>query len=194
MVNIGCPKFLFKKNKMKTLFLNTIVLLFSLQGIYAQEDESVGSEQNSSSSTSLISSKLRTLYIVSNMNPKKEQASLDQLLNNGVQIQQIGSFNTFYADIKSNESKVSVVQNGVDNKAYLSKNVKSVVQNVLQEGQHNTIDDFSLYSNYDVNMELIQQGDNQNIHNYGTNSISKNMKVIQSGNGASVILINNKKQ
>ena len=39
-------------------------------------------------------------------------------------------------------------------------------------------------------MEMIQKGDNQNIQSIGTNSLSKNMKITQTGNGASVILIN----
>jgi len=52
------------------------------------------------------------------------------------------------------------------------------------------ITDFTLHTNYDVKTEMIQNGDNQNIQNIGTNSISKNMKITQTGNGASIILIN----
>ena len=37
---------------------------------------------------------------------------------------------------------------------------------------------------------MIQQGNNQSIQNYGTNSLSKDMKVSQTGNGASVIILN----
>jgi minor curlin subunit len=53
----------------------------------------------------------------------------------------------------------------------------------VQVGQNNSIKDLSIYANNNVNMELTQQGNNQNIQNFGSNSISENMKVIQSGNG-----------
>ncbi|MBE0390988.1 hypothetical protein BJQ96_00816 [Flavobacterium sp. PL0002] len=66
-------------------------------------------------------------------------------------------------------------------------------QKVIQEGQNNTIKDISLYrTSNDVNTEFIQKGNNQTIHNYGENSISKDMKVIQKGDGAAVFIFNHK--
>jgi minor curlin subunit len=52
----------------------------------------------------------------------------------------------------------------------------------VQVGQNNSIKDLQ-FANNNVNMELTQQGNNQNIQNFGSNSISENMKVLQSGNG-----------
>jgi minor curlin subunit len=42
-------------------------------------------------------------------------------------------------------------------------------------------------------MESTQYGDGQSIKNYGANSISKNMRVIQYRNGVSVIILNKTK-
>ena len=39
-------------------------------------------------------------------------------------------------------------------------------------------------------MELNQNGDYQSIQNIGTNSLSKDMKISQTGIGASIIIIN----
>ena len=94
------------------------------------------------------------------------------------------------AFLKSKETKVAVNQIGDRNELLLDKNAKTITQNVVQRGDNNKISDFTLYTNYNVNMEMVQKGDNQNIQNIGTNSMSKNMKITQTGNGASIILIN----
>lgn len=121
---------------------------------------------------------------------KKEQNELNSKIQPGVQIQQIGDLNKVKANLQSNETKVSVDQKGNVNELLLDKKAKTITQNVVQKGNNNKISDFTLNTNYNVNMEMIQKGDNQNIQNIGTNSLSKNMKITQKGNGASIILIN----
>lgn len=121
---------------------------------------------------------------------KKEQNELNSKIQLGVQIQQIGDLNKVKANLQSNETKVSVDQKGNVNELLLDKKAKTITQNVVQKGNNNKISDFTLNTNYNVNMEMIQKGDNQNIQNIGTNSLSKNMKITQTGNGASIILIN----
>ncbi len=121
---------------------------------------------------------------------KKEQNELNSKIQRGVQIQQIGDLNKVKANLQSNETKVSVDQKGNVNELLLDKKAKTITQNVVQKGNNNKISDFTLNTNYNVNMEMIQKGDNQNIQNIGTNSLSKNMKITQTGNGASIILIN----
>lgn len=121
---------------------------------------------------------------------KKEQNELNSKIQPGVQIQQIGDLNKVKANLQSNETKVSVDQKGNVNELLLDKKAKTITQNVVQKGNNNKISDFTLNTNYNVNMEMIQKGDNQNIQNIGTNSLSKNMKITQTGNGASIILIN----
>lgn len=121
---------------------------------------------------------------------KKAQDNLNSKIQSGIQIQQIGDLNKVKAFLKSNETKVAVDQNGNRNELFLDKSAKTLTQNIIQQGDNNKISDFTLHTNYNVNMEMIQKGDNQNIQSIGTNSLSKNMKITQTGNGASVILIN----
>ena len=75
---------------------------------------------------------------------------------------------------------LNIKQIGNYNNLNLNLKGEFIKVDIVQNGDNN------------VNMELVQQGNNQNIQNYGSNSISENMKVIQSGNGAAVIIINNK--
>ena len=162
--------------------------MFFSASLIAQEKEENPEFKNYSSS--LFDSKEKAFSIVSNMN-KKERDELNSRIQTGVQIQQIGDFNKVYAALKSNDTKVAVDQNGNNNLLNLDKNAKTITQSVIQQGDNNKISDFTLYTNYNINMEMIQKGDNQNIQNIGTNSLSKNMKITQTGNGASIILINN---
>lgn len=177
---------------MKTFILNIVFLIAFCPVLLAQDKESDSDFKNYSSS--LFNSKEKAFSIVSNdvsyLN-KKEREELNSRIQSGVVIQQIGDFNKVYAVLKSNDTKVAVDQNGDRNTLLLDKNANTITQSVIQQGDNNKISDFTLKTNYNVNMEMIQKGDNQNIQNIGTNSMSKNMKITQTGNGASIILINN---
>lgn len=172
---------------MKTLFLNSLFFLLFSTAFYAQEKEDDSDFKNYSSS--IFNSKEKAFSVVSTMD-KKSRNELNQSIPVGVQIQQIGAYNTLNAALRSSETKVVVDQNGEYNKLFLDKSAKTITQRVVQQGNNNKISDFTLKTNYNVNMEMIQKGDNQNIQSIGTNSLSKNMKITQTGNGASVILIN----
>jgi minor curlin subunit len=148
----------------------------------------VDNDYNQNSSFLLFSKE--NLHLASNTIKNQEDLLGSKNLQRDVMIQQIGSFNYVNANLKAKDINVSLVQNGIDNEIFMDKNANSIVQKIVQEGKSNYIKDFSLYVNYDINMEIIQKGNNQNIQNYGTNSLSKNMKIIQSGNGASVIILN----
>jgi len=169
---------------MKIFILNILLLISPM--FYAQEKED--NSDFKSYSSSVFNSKETALSVVSTIDKK----SLDALNNlpSGVMIQQIGDFNIVNANLKASETKVSVRQNGNWNELLLDKTAKTITQNIVQQGDNNKITDFTLYTKYDVNTEMIQNGNNQNINSIGTNSISKNMKITQTGNGASIILIN----
>lgn len=173
---------------MKSLVLKiTVILLFSVQIMLAQEEEdNIGFNHYSSS---VFDSKANALNLVSKL-PTNNNLSFQNQISNGILIQQIGEFNEFSASFRSELVNVSIYQKGIDNQVLLDKEAKSITQKVVQEGNNNQITDFSYYSKYDVNMQMIQQGSNQNIQNYGTNSLSKDMTVTQTGNGATVIIIN----
>jgi len=164
-----------------------MVFLLFAPVFYAQEKEDNSDFKNYSSA--VFNSKQAAFSVVSSMD-KKAREDLNQKIQSGINIQQIGDLNKVAANLKSNETKVAIDQNGDRNQLLLDKKANTITQNVVQKGDNNKISDFTLYTNYNVNMEMIQKGDNQNIQNIGTNSLSKNMKITQTGNGASIILIN----
>lgn len=172
---------------MKTFILSVLFLLLFSPVIQAQEKEDNSGFRHYSSS--VFNSKEVALSVVSSMD-KKARNDLNQKIQSGIQIQQIGDLNKVTANLRSGDTKLAVDQNGDRNQLFLDKTAKTITQNVVQRGDNNRISDFTLYTNYNVNMEMIQKGDHQSIQSIGTNSLSKNMKITQTGNGASVILIN----
>lgn len=168
------------------------LVFISCSAVFAQENE--GNIGHDESGFSAFDSKEKTYQFVSKsyLSTKKDIAVANLIQSGGLNIKQIGDYNDLTINVKGTSSYVEILQKGDGNQLEIDKEVNSIKQRVIQEGQNNSIKDLSMYANNNVNMELIQQGNNQNIQNYGTNSISENMKIKQSGNGASVIIINNK--
>lgn len=173
---------------MKSLFFNIIIVCFSFVYVsYAQGNE--GNNDYIQNRSFLLFS-TENLLLASNTIINQEDLLVTKRLQRDVMIQQIGSFNYVNANLKTKDINVVLVQDGTENQIFIDKNANSIKQKIVQDGRNNYIKDFSLYANYDINMEIIQKGSNQNIQNYGTNSLSRNMKIVQSGNGASVIILN----
>ncbi|MEZ7498964.1 hypothetical protein QO200_09445 [Flavobacterium sp. Arc3] len=174
---------------MKTLFLNFVLLIFCTQFLFSQDRDENSLVKNYSSS--VFDKKEAALSVLSSS--AKNENTKDAYLNNqnsGVSIQQIGDYNYALIDVKSKISNISLNQYGDNNQYSLVKEAKNIFVDVSQKGNNSKIEDYSFRTNYDVNTQMIQNGSNQNIKSIGTNSISKDMKVSQTGNGASVIILN----
>lgn len=174
---------------MKSIFLNISLffLCFSYVSFAQKKESEHGDDQNN---PLLIYSKENTMNLVSSTAKNQINMIIRNNQQSDVTIQQIGASNFIESKLKADDINVSIIQNGSKNQLLLNKNANEISQKIVQEGQYNSITDFSLYANYNVNMEIIQKGDNQSVQNFGTNSLSKNMKITQFGNGASVIILN----
>lgn len=174
---------------MKNFILYLWTLLLFSPVFYAQDKEDNPDFKQYSSS--VFKSKEAALNVVSSMNKKITTSDmLNYNQTSGVLIQQIGDYNKVNAALIADETNLAVNQSGEGNEFFLDKTAKTITQNVIQQGDNNKITDFTLRTNYNINIEMSQKGDNQSIQNIGTNSISKNMKINQTGNGASVIILN----
>jgi hypothetical protein len=110
--------------------------------------------------------------------------------NNLIQIKQIGYYN--YSDINVRGINVSmdVSQNGNNNYVNVYKNAFELNQNISQNGNNNFISDFSMYSRDPINTTFNQEGNNLTIISTGSNSISKNLEINQTGNSGTVYIYN----
>lgn len=118
--------------------------------------------------------------------------ALDLPTGNGILIAQVGDYNYAYAYVASRAMDVQITQEGDYNfYEFIQISGNKVKVKVEQKGESNYTMNNSLYGGYDINMETVQKGSGLTIHSIGSNSISSNMKVVQTGTGASVIVINN---
>ncbi|MFC4740946.1 hypothetical protein ACFO3U_13165 [Flavobacterium ponti] len=164
------------------------IILFAIifmQICFSQEEEN--NTAFNSYSSSLFDSEENSLFVVSNLPNNLNPIQFNQ---NSVNIQQIGDYNVINASISSENSNLIISQNGLNNTVDYTKNAAEISQKISQIGDNNIISDLTYYTNYKVNMEMNQNGNNQNIQNIGTNSLSKDMKISQTGNGTSIIIIN----
>lgn len=170
---------------MKSKIYIVLFVIIFIQVGFSQEKDTNGDFKQYSSS--LFDSEQNSLFVVSTMTDKLNPVQLNQ---NKVNIQQVGDYNVINATFNSDNSNLFMIQNGINNSIDLIKNTLELTQSISQIGNNNTINDLTYYTNYKVNMEMNQNGDNQSIKNIGTNSLSKDMKISQTGNGASIIIIN----
>lgn len=122
---------------------------------------------------------------------EKEIAS-NQLVQNQniISIQQIGVNN--YAELTkvSQKGMFAITQNGNENYVDIYKNAYNTNGFVSQMGNNNFISDYSYFSEDNINTSYNQVGNNLTIMSFGSNSISKNMQVNQTGNFGTVYIIN----
>ncbi|MCL9807609.1 hypothetical protein NAT51_18955 [Flavobacterium amniphilum] len=127
----------------------------------------------------------------SRQNEMISQMDQNYVLNqNLVNVKQIGKFNVSDVVVKSLNYNVDVSQYGNNNTVDVYRNDLQTRQAIYQQGNNNTISDFSLYSNQRTNMNFTQMGNNLRVTNFGTNSISENMTIFQTGNVKEIIIIN----
>lgn len=160
-------------------------LLFSALANSQEENKNTDFDQYSSS---IFDSEANSLFLVSNLSESINPTQLDK--NTTILIKQIGDYNLINASVNSEKTNLTITQNGINNLVDFDKNAAEINQKISQLGDNNTISDITYYTAYKVEMDITQKGTNQSVQNIGTNSISKDMKIAQTGNGTSIIIIN----
>ncbi len=131
------------------------------------------------------------LNILSNQNSaiynKTMQSSAQQ---NTVFISQIGDNNTISSVVNSSNTDISLVQLGDNNGIFSSIKALSLEQNIVQNGNNNTFTSSNYYMTKEYDVQVSQNGNNQNLTLFGQNSISEKLKVNMQGEGQTVIVRN----
>jgi hypothetical protein len=165
------------------IFLFVLIISWSFR-VNAQEEQS-----NSSIETNNLINK--EFVSVQNTDQNNAKTSNSYLLNNNmIQISQVGYSNYADVNVKSNNAKMTINQDGSGNYLEVYKSAKQINQSIVQTGNNNFISDFSLYSGTPIDVIFNQEGNNLSIFNNGSNSISKDLKISQTGNSGSVYIFN----
>jgi hypothetical protein len=101
---------------------------------------------------------------------------------NIVNIKQIGNFNKVTSNTISAQSEIDLLQNGDYNNINLELNALKISETVIQNGNGNNFADINTFGANLHEAEIIQNGNNQSLTWYGSNSISERMKVNMQGN------------
>lgn len=146
-------------------------------------------EGNSNSSTETNNLINKEFVSIQNLNYNDTKTS-NNLNNNIIQITQVG--NSHYADVnvKSSNAKMTINQYGSGNYLEVYKNANQINQSIVQSGKNNFISDISFFYEKPIDMSINQQGNNLEFISSGTNSISKDLKISQSGNSGSIYIFN----
>lgn len=164
-----------------------IVIIFLMFPFVLMAQDEFG--DNSYNSTTLLTKELLINNTKTNIDNSRNSNQF--LLNNNlVQIQQIGNYNYANIYVRSQISDVQVNQNGDNNFTNVYRNGYMVNQEINQTGNNNFISDFSMYSNDPVNTTYNQNGNNLTLISTGSNSISKNLQINQTGNSGAIYIYN----
>ena len=110
---------------------------------------------------------------------------------NTVFIQQIGNNNRVYSQTQSQASRINLYQNGDFNRVEINADAPSLDTFVIQNGNNNYVLDNVYYSNLEVKLNAIQNGNNLSINRIGVNSLSNKLQLVQEGSFKTITVISN---
>lgn len=134
-------------------------------------------------------SKASALSFISSQNQQAAR-STETTTGSSVFINQIGSNNDAQIKVNATTSFLNVLQNGLSNLMLVDVTAAEINQNLTQNGESNRFYSFSNNPASIQNMEVLQNGVNQDITVYGGNSLSENLKINMQGNDRSIIVRN----
>ena len=111
-------------------------------------------------------------------------------VTNNVFISQVGSDNNAIVDTKSNNADLKITQKGYNNELYYQVSAASIVGDIVQNGDSNSIFHTNPYELKSHNAEILQNGNNQNVEWSGSNSISEKIKMSMQGDNQTIIIRN----
>jgi len=103
-------------------------------------------------------------------------------------INQVGLNNEAFVNIVSSQFYVDVSQFGQNNLADLSYTGNNIQAMVKQNGENNLVSDYVLFAEEGLNTEITQNGTNLSVFKFGSNSITKGLKINMTGSDKTVVL------
>ena len=171
------------------LFITTTLLLCCNVSLFAQTFEDETEEENVSGSEILldnqsVSSDVFLSLGINNAPNIRNQ----QITGNNIFLTQIGDLNVTSINANTNSSEIQVTQRGNSNFTVLDYRANSIVTTVTQEGNFNLIRDFVNNPTEDASLDLLQQGDNLTFERFGTNSITRSLRFVQTEASPTIII------
>ncbi|MDY8134292.1 hypothetical protein [Aquimarina sp. 2201CG5-10] len=168
------------KNKTQIWFL--MLFAFTLTYIQGQDIK------NEDDALVINQEKFITLSQLNGISPQERETAISEVGTSSIFIQQIGVNNNILSDINAQASDITLIQKGDNNTIELKEASREVEKMITQEGNNNSVIDFSFNPDISTSLDLIQQGDNLSFERFGSNELSKNLKFKMSGNARTIII------
>lgn len=169
--------------------LYILLLTFMVSSTIAFSQEELLTNINSDN----LTSQQENLNILNNINLSQFNSANTVLPNqeNAILIQQIGNYNRIYSQTQSNKSDIKLYQFGDFNEIDLAINAPKIGGKIIQNGNSNTVVNSIYYTNLDVNVNAVQNGNNLTINKLGINSLSNKLQLAQEGSFKTITVISN---
>jgi len=115
--------------------------------------------------------------------------SVSNQQGNDILIRQIGDYNRVFSQTQSSSSSLELLQYGNSNEIDLVINAPSINGTVLQNGNNNSVLDNIYYTNQNVELNVIQNGNNLSLNRIGVNSLTNKLQLVQEGSFKSITII-----
>ncbi len=163
-----------RKNKWNFLLIVLIICnLGSAQELFVIDDAGVAR---------------RDLKILNQIQDNALLQQQTQIINSSVFIQQIGVKNNIHTQVEATYTQIEVYQEGTLNNIEIDEISKTVLKDIKQIGNENSITDFSFNPEITTQLELNQLGDNLTFERFGTNELTKSLKFTMMGNNKTIIV------
>lgn len=166
----------------KLFFLILFFISFStlLGQTYSDNEDVIEKEANR---LDILQNDLNLLGINNQTNSKNEN-----LEGNRIVLKQVGDFNIVAVNNTTQASEIKIAQFGERNLTNLSYVAKTSYTDLIQNGNYNTIKDYSYDLEADISLELQQQGNGLYFERFGTNSITESLKFKQTSASPTIII------
>ena len=176
------------KNFIYLLITCCCTLLFSIS-VSAQTYEEETEEQEVNGNEIVVDNQTVSSDIFLNLgfdtsvNPRNQQ-----ITGNSIFLTQIGDLNIASISSNTTSSEILVTQRGNLNFTALDYRANTVVTTITQDGNFNLIRDYVNNPAADVSLDLLQQGDNLTFERFGTNSLTRSMRFVQTEASPTIII------
>ncbi|MGB6152197.1 MAG: curlin repeat-containing protein [Pricia sp.] len=164
---------------------NKNIILFGLILIGFYHGNAQSENTGHSTSTLITDLDIETLSPVSEGRMKGEVTD-----ENSIFIQQIGSNNTASATIYGKNKEANLVQTGYANRVKINLAGKTVTHNLLQNGNNNLFLEYGNSPKLNIDRRIIQEGNNQGIVIFGSNSLTDKLILSQQGSSKTITIRN----
>ncbi|TVZ51731.1 hypothetical protein OD90_0883 [Dokdonia sp. Hel_I_53] len=177
------------KNNMKNYIVLIMYLFVGFSVTTAQTYSSDTDEDTELSNQELIQKNILQYANLSDFGIKTQKNLRNETIEgNSVFITQIGELNAAAINVKSEASEIKLVQDGDQNFAGLDYVVKTVITEIQQKGNRNTVFDIINNEFADISLDLEQQGNDLNFQRLGSNSLTESLQFVQTQASPSLII------